>query len=345
MSDRPEVSVIVGAYGPSPYLLAGVRSILAQTVSRDRYEVFVTKSLADPDVDRFLEANGIPFHLDDDPKIGSWLLRAVASTRAPYVAFLDDDDLFEPERLAHVLEVLRANPTLGFYRNRVRVIDERGDAVPPDSWRSLELDGYFDERGPVTIPSTDKSGVVALGFDRTKATFNSSTMVVRRELLEGEYRPVFARTQLPDLALFVLAVLSPFGLYLDDRRLTQYRYHSGNVTHRLPWLKHARDSHDDLVSAARDRGNSELARRLSQESCHFDRLYRSGTIVEKVCNGASRGEVARLAGEYLRFLGRHPAERAPNRGVWAAELYAGSYLLAPSIARRVGRRQAARRRP
>jgi glycosyltransferase involved in cell wall biosynthesis len=345
MSDGPEVAVIVGAYHRERFLRSAIRSVLDQTLPRERYEVVVTKDFANDEVDPFLETQRIPALRDDDPRIGSWLLRAVATTRAPYVAFLDDDDEFEPERLSHALEVLHADPGLGFYRNRVHVIDEQGAPVPRDAWRFYAVDDYLDRRGPVTVSSQDKAGLAELGLERTRATFNSSTMIVRRELLEGELGAAFARTQLPDVSLFVLATVSPFGLYLDDRRLTRYRSYPGNVTHRVPWLRHACEAYRDLASLARAHGSLDLAGRLTHTSEHYDRVYRSGAIMEKVGSGAARREVAQLAGEYLRFLGQHPAERKLALDVWAAEAYAASYLVAPAVARRVRARQAVRRPP
>lgn len=344
MSDGPDVAVVVGAYQRERFLLSAVRSVLAQSLPKDRIEVVVTKSFANPEVDGFLAAHGVRSRLDDDPRIGTWLLRAVAETRAPYVALLDDDDEFAPERLVRALEILHANPELGFYRNRVSVIDEGGNPLPRNAWRAHEVDDFFDGRGAVTIAPNAKAGLADLGLVRTRSSFNSSTMVVRRELFEGELGAAFARTQLPDLALFVLAAVSRFGLFLDDRRLTRYRYYPGNVTHRVPWLRHASEAYGDLASFAVDRHAHEFAVRLSRESEHYDRLFRSGTLVEKIGAGAGRREVARLAEEYLRFLGHHPAERAFTLDVWATELYATSYLLVPGIARRVRARQAARRR-
>jgi glycosyltransferase involved in cell wall biosynthesis len=344
MADGPEVAVVIGAYQRDRFLLSAVRSVLAQTLSRERYEVVVTKSFAHPEIDRFLADQAIPSLRDDDPRIGTWLLRAVGRTRAPYVAFLDDDDEFAPERLACAVAVLRSRPELGFYRNRVSVIDERGNAVPRNAWRSHEVDGFFERSGPVTILPNGKSDLAHLGLEQSRASFNSSTMVVRRELFEGELGAAFARTQLPDLALFVLAAVSRFGLYLDDRRLTRYRYYPGNVTHRTPWLRHAREAYRDLAGVAHDHANDALARLLLRDSEHYDRLYRSGTIVARIGDGAPRGEVARLGEEYLRFLGGHPAERAFSLDVWAATMYAGAYLLVPGLARRVSLLRTARRR-
>lgn len=335
MGDDPEIAVVIGAYRRQEYLERAVDSVLAQSVPRASYEVVVTKDFSDPAIDRFLANAGVATLLDGEPLIGRWLLRAVHATHAPLIAFLDDDDEFEPDRLARVLEVFRTHPEVGFYRNRVRTIGADGTSLAREGWRPLEVDEAFDRSGPVLVSSDGKDRVLELVTGTAHASFNSSTMVVRREILEGDLGNAFEVTQLPDLALFVTAVASPYALYFDDRRLTRYRFYGGNVTHRVGWLRHAAESHASLVEVARARGREDLAQWLALLSAHYDRLFRSGTIVAEVESGAPKSAVAQHAFEYLRFLGRHPAERGPRLDVWAAELYALAYLLLPTLCRRV----------
>lgn len=343
MSKEPAIAVVIGAFQRETFLLSAVRSVLGQTLARDRYEVVVTKDFRRDDIDEFLAREQILARLDADPRIGTWLLGAVRSTTAPLLAFLDDDDEFEPERLAHVLDVFHDHPEVGFYRNRVSVIDERGDPTPSQRWRHLEKDPYFDRTGPILVPPDSKGALLDLATRKGRISFNSSTIIIRRELLDGRFGEAFARTQLPDLAFFLFGVLGPYGLYLDDRRLTRFRYYRENVTHRVEWLKHASEAYRDLASLARAFERADFAAWLGHEAEHYDRLHRSGTIVEKVGAGASRREVARLACDYLRFLMGHPAERGLAPDVWAAEAYASVYLLAPRVARRVRDRRLAGR--
>jgi glycosyltransferase involved in cell wall biosynthesis len=330
----PEIAVIVGAYRREPYLLGAVRSVLAQDLARDRYEVLVTKNFASASLDRSLADLGVPALLDDDPKIGPWLMRAVDHTHAPLIAFLDDDDEFEPGRLSEVLRVFREHPEIGFYRNRVRVIDGAGLSLPPDLWRPHEVDSEFDRSGPVMVPRGSKPGLLDLATARTHVTFNSSTMVVRRELLTGATAEALRGTQLPDLGLFLAAALSPFGLYLDDRRLTRFRYYGDNVTHRVRWLGYAAESHRAFAALSRRSGREDLATWFDREAIHYDRLFRGGRIVEAVDRGEGRRTIAQLGAEYLRYLARHPLERHWTLDVWGSEGYAVAYLLSPPLARR-----------
>jgi len=335
VATRPELAVIVGAYRRATYVADAVRSVLAQGVPRDRFEVLVTKNFRDPEVDRFLAENGVRTRFDDDPRIGPWLARAVRDTSAPLVAFLDDDDQFEPDRLGHVLEVFRAHPALGFYRNRVRVIGARGEPVPPERWREVEQDATFDRSGPVYAPDGAKTAVAQLLRSHPSVAFNSSTMVVRRDLLTGPFASAFEGSQLPDLALFLLGLLGPTAMYLDDRRLTRFRYYQENVTHQVGWLRHAADSNRELGEFAGGRGERELAAWLGATADHYQRMFLGSTVAAKMAAGCPRREVARAAGAYVRYLADHPAERGLTLAVWSAAVYGAAYSALPGLARRL----------
>ncbi len=331
----PAVAVVIGAFGRTAYLRRAVASVLAQTLPRSEFEVVVTKDFSDPELDRSLAADGVVALLDPEPVIGRWLLRAIRSTRAPLVAFLDDDDEFEPERLAHAVAVFREHPEVGYYRNRVRVIDADGRPIDPARWRRLERDEGFDRTGPVQVSAGAKPDVFRRVALDTFVSFNSSTVVIRRELLDGDVGAAFEATELPDLALLVAGVVSPYGLYLDDRRLTRFRYHRENVTHTVDWLRRAADAQAALSALTDRRGRPDFARWLRDRSDHYDGVYRATSIVSEVRTGGPRRRVAELALDYLRFLGDHPAERRADPAVWGATVYAFAYCCWPALGRRV----------
>ncbi|HTP56099.1 MAG TPA: glycosyltransferase family 2 protein [Thermoplasmata archaeon] len=337
MVDAVEVSVVIGAFRRSAHLPAAVRSVRDQTLGRDRFEIVVTKSFADPSVDAALAADGVRVIQDDEPVIGRWLLRAVRAGRGPIVAFLDDDDEFEPDRLARIVETFRAHPDLGFYRNRVRVIDGDGRAVPPERWRRHEVDAARDASGPMYRAAHDKRGLWRTGARDGWATFNSSTMAIRRELLDGAVGAAFERTMQPDQFLFLAGLVAPFGVFLDDRRLTRYRYYGGNVSHTLERLHDWAGSEHEMADVARRGGEPEYAEFLAREADHYEQMYRGGRLMQRIGEGADRREVMRLTEEYFRFLGAHPAERRWTVDAWAAGLYGLGCVVAPSLTRPIAR--------
>jgi glycosyltransferase involved in cell wall biosynthesis len=337
MGSGPEISVVVGAYSRDAFVRDAVRSVLAQSLPRESVEVLVTKDFERPELDSELARAGVRTRLDPEGRIGTWLLGAIRATRAPIVTLLDDDDLYAPTRLARVLEVFRDHPEVGYYRNRVGLVDPEGRPIPTASWPPRAADPYFDAHGPELIRPDAKDGLVDLLFRRTRVSFNSSTMAFRREMLDGRRGEHFAATRLPDSSLLLNAVVSPSGLFLDDQRLTLHRVHPTNVTRNTGWLRWGLESSWGFAVEAREFGRIDFADHYERAAIHYDRMLRAGELVDRMAEGADRREVARRAAEYARFLGRHADERAWNRDVWAVEAYAASYLVSPGLTRRVQR--------
>jgi len=344
-SATPELAVIVGDFDRRRYLAGALGSLAAQTLDRSRYEVVVLRGYDDPVLDRGLAANGIHPIVDRSPRIGAWLQRAIAATTAPVLTFLNDDDEYAPERLARVVRSFQQDPDLGFYRNRVSVINSDGTPRPEAEWRVHERDGALDTTGPIHLPAADRARAVEVGLRTTHASFNTSTMAVRRELLTGELAEAFSRTQTDDLFLFVAAVLSGRSLLLDDRRLTRFRFHPGSLTDEVRWLGEAEASYRELATLSSRGGVPFLTAWLTDRAVHFGRMFRGDSVVESVAAGEGRRSVARRTGEYLRFLGRHPKERSLTLDTWAAGAYGLAYAAgAPGVARLARTRLRARAR-
>jgi glycosyltransferase involved in cell wall biosynthesis len=330
----PRFAVVVGAYRRETFLREAVGSVLAQTVPRSSYEVVVTKNFDSATLDPWLTSEGVRLLRDDDPHIGPWLLRAIGVTRAPLVAFLDDDDAWEPDRLARVAELFDQHPDLGYYRNRVRVTTDNGSPMPTSRWGGHELDPELDRTGPIFVPPGEKVTALPV-IRRTHPLFNSSSIVIRREVLSGEVAERFLETQNPDPFLFLATVLSPFGIFLDDRRSTRYRRHAENITKTLWAVRHGYDDSVRLAKFASERAPAPIAEWLRARSVAIEKRLWTETIAERVVAAAPRAEMARLGAGYLRFLTRHREVVHLNGATWAAPAYASAYVLAPAIVRRV----------
>ena len=148
---------------------------------------------------------------------------------------------------------------------------------------------------------------------------------------------------LPDQALYLAAVLAGQPAFLDDRRLTRYRYYPGNVTREVPWLGRAEVAYRDMAEVAGRHGAREVADWLREQSVHYGRMFRGSSLVQRVAEGAGRREVSGRTAEYLRYLARHPRERQWTLDTWAAGVYGVGYVpLGPVIARLARSRLAAR---
>ncbi len=338
MAPDPEIAVVVHAYERRAFLPFALRSLSAQTLRRDRFEVLVTKSFDDPEIDRAIAALGATSLRDDDRWNSRCLHRAVRASARTH--------RHVPGRRRRVRARATGADPGGDARPPGRRLlpkpgagDRRGwPADPPDRWRVHEQDTSFDTLGPVHISPDEKANLLDLGIRRTSATFNSGTMAIRRDALEGDVGDTFDEARMSmDVFLFLAAVVSPWGLFLDDRRLTRYRFHAGNTTREREtyWLGLTMEADRAMAALAARRGRADFAEWLEGESIHYERMFLGSTLVGRMAARAGRTEVARLAGGYLRFLGRNARERSLSLDVWAAGGYGLAYALAPAVSRRL----------
>ncbi|AAK41122.1 Conserved hypothetical protein [Saccharolobus solfataricus P2] len=58
--------------------------------------------------------------------IGPKVSEALKETSGDVVVFLEDDDLFERTKLKVIYDIFKQNQNLGFYRHKVKIINENG---------------------------------------------------------------------------------------------------------------------------------------------------------------------------------------------------------------------------
>jgi len=156
--------------------------------------------------------------------------RGVAEASTPLVAFLDDDDLALPGRLARQAEALgEASLTFG----RVTVVD--GDGAPRNDWNSL-LERRFPA-GPV-----DPVEVLS----RQTPIYTSATLVRREAFLEtGGYDPALDAYEDLDLYLRLAPLVPtpgpPVAIYrLHGENTPSDRLYEGVLAVTEKHLRHAR---------------------------------------------------------------------------------------------------------
>ena len=335
MGTEPEIAVIIGAYRREEFLDRAIDSVLHQTLPRAAVEIQVVTDFDASSWRTRYGTEGIEFARDSERSIGRWLLAAARRTRAPLVAFLDDDDEFEPARLAEAVAIFRTHPEIGLYHNRILPIDTEDRPLSEARWGPEDRDPTLERTGAALVPAGSRTGLAPYLTEDGSVAFSASTMIVRRDLLDGPPGDAFGLTNLPDFALVVLAVTHPSALYLDPRRFTRYRRHAANASDRTGQLRIAVDGHATLAAVARARGRDDLADWLERFSVHYDRILRGETVVNGIRGRVPRSRVASEALGYLQFLGRHPAERAARLDVWSAPLYAAGYLALPGLAYRI----------
>jgi GT2 family glycosyltransferase len=123
----PLVSVIIPAYNAERTLLATVDSVQNQTL--DNIEIII---INDGSTDR----TGKTIEKLNDPRIKAFSCenggvsvarnRGIAHTTGEFIAFIDADDLWTPDKLERQLAALKAHPEAAVAYSWTQTIDERG---------------------------------------------------------------------------------------------------------------------------------------------------------------------------------------------------------------------------
>ena len=211
------ISVVIMCFNRRKFLVQSVNSVLQQTLSRDKYEILVTKNFEDNDIDLFLSQNGIFSILEEDVNIGTMIVNAISRARGEYISFLDDDDIFYPDKLSTIFKAITSIPGLVYYHNAFDTIDS--DSLKIDDYRHRHPRSQIILREGNT--HTTLRTVKPLSGD-----INMSSITVRRDLLTKYAQHIKNIDGLQDVFIFYLSVLSGGELLLDSLVTTGYRIHT-----------------------------------------------------------------------------------------------------------------------
>ncbi|MGE5505877.1 MAG: glycosyltransferase family 2 protein [Actinomycetota bacterium] len=170
-----EVSVIIPAWRAGGTIARALASVAAQTVPP--LEAIVVDDGSDDDTFAAAEACrpamgaiGLVVVRQDNAGAGAARNRALALARGTFVAFLDADDAWMPEKLERSLEKFAADPGLDFVSHDVLAVDEHGTETIRDTVRHFHGDPFVAlfKRGFVgtsTVVARRAAVLAAGGFE------------------------------------------------------------------------------------------------------------------------------------------------------------------------------------
>jgi len=286
---QPLVSIIVPTFGRLKYLRPTVASVLRQTL--EDWELIIADDGSDEETRGYLRSLGA------DRRIRLvWLTHtgipalvrnaALREARGEYVAFLDSDDLWSPQKLARQVEILRARPECRWCYTAISHIDGSGEPLAePVFGPWLPCDGAVFERlvsGPVVI--------------RTPSVLAARELVARA----GGFDETIRSGEDYDLWLR-LALASEVALL--DEPLVQVRRHEAN--HTGDW---------EIAFAGRDRTLRKLQDVVDSNRRVLLRAERTANALTLAARHASLGNRARM----LRVLYRALPYSWSSRRWWFA---------------------------
>ncbi len=237
---KPRVSVLIPACNAGPFIDASVGSALRQS-ERDLEVIAVSNGSSDDTEERLRRCADPRLRVVTQATRGlpAALNTAILAARADYIAFLDADDIWLPEKLARHLEVHEQHPEVDATFSWVRVIDAQGCALrlPCPRWfGSMNFSSLLSDYSVRTM----------------------SAVVMRRvaAVEAGLLDPSLTRCEDIDFFLRV-ALLRPHNILAVPRVLNLYRRHAGQRT--CEWSE-IRDGWNQLLEKMKGLAPAETGR-------------------------------------------------------------------------------------
>jgi glycosyltransferase involved in cell wall biosynthesis len=224
------ISVVIPTYNGSRFIAETLESVLAQTLQPD--EVLVIDDGSTDDTAAIAESFAPRvrvFRRSNQRQAAARNFGAQQAT-SEWIAFIDDDDLWEPNKLERQMEELARHPEADLcYTGRV-LLDQKGDTATLG-------------RVVYAPPAKDIRKALFSGV-----TFLPSSILIRRSTLlavNGFDPNICHASEDYDMWLRLLHAGAKFAACRDP--LLQYRRHEGNSTKDMAWFDECMEIYRRLV--------------------------------------------------------------------------------------------------
>ncbi len=206
-----KVSVIIPAYNGDRYIARAIESVIAQTYTD--CEIIVVDDGSQDNTSSVVENYGEKINYIYQPNQGVAVARnrGIKEAKGEFIAFLDQDDFFLPDKLALQVAVLEQQPSLGLVNSGWQIVDKEEKALAAvQPWQKL--------------PVLDLVGLLVW-----KPVFLGA-MLFRRSWLERSGGFDVQLEQTPDVDLVLRLAL--LGCQADwvKRVTVSYRQHEANAS-------------------------------------------------------------------------------------------------------------------
>lgn len=214
------ISVFVTAYKREQYLIEAVKSVLAQTLSREFFELIVTKSFMNSEIEEFLLKNNILSLYIDDDCYGYRFSKALEISKGNIVVTLDDDDIFLPSFLERLYNLFSLHSNLGAYQKSLGFFDASG---------KFYIRTDLSPLNSITPPNSVYDLAEREGFNLAISLGASyGQLVIKKDLLLPYLHYLQNVKTSLDTALFVIATLEKCKIFYDSEIYTLVRVHENS---------------------------------------------------------------------------------------------------------------------
>ncbi len=208
--NKPLVSVIIPAHNGAPYLAEAIQSVLNQTYPY--FEIWVIDNGSTDQTAQIAKSfPQVHYRYLETANTGYARNEGITQARGSFFAFLDQDDIWTPDKLEKQVSFLEQNPTASAVVCQQKMVLQPGHTKP--HWLKKE---FLETAQPAYLPSA---------------------LLVKRTTLEqtGLFDPTFSLTS--DVAWFFKAKHSGIDPFLLPEVFLIRRIHNDNASHRCAKLQ------------------------------------------------------------------------------------------------------------
>ncbi|WP_028323418.1 glycosyltransferase [Desulfatirhabdium butyrativorans] len=233
MSD-PCISVILPAYNHEIYVASAIDTVLKQTFADFELLIIDDGSRDNTwfEIQRFTDERIRSFRQENRGAAAA-INRGIEMARGRYIAILNSDDVYHPERLALCLSFMEDHPEVQVLASRVEPIDPEGSVLndPEDPEYGYWLKWYGDALATVQGDNDFFFSLLQVNY-----VVSTSNLFIRSALFQSE-KPFDSTLLYCHDYEFLLRTVSrhPFGFI--QRPLLQYRLHPTNTIRTESFLK------------------------------------------------------------------------------------------------------------
>ncbi|MEM4655218.1 MAG: glycosyltransferase [Thermosphaera sp.] len=220
----PKVSIIIPSYNHANYIEAAIQSVLTQTYG-DLQVIVVDDGSTDESssILQRLTNEKVQVVFQQNRGAHAAINRGLSMAEGKYLAILNSDDVYVPQRLEKAISILDANPEVGLVSSYIEIIDSKG--------KSLGIKQGYKNCHPWSLERPDKSFRALDSLKLALVTENylatTSNYIFPRATYEkvGEFRPL-RYTHDWDFALRLARIAE---IYMIEEPLLKYRVHPKNT--------------------------------------------------------------------------------------------------------------------
>lgn len=261
------ISVIVASHYRLNFLESALESVLNQDAGPDHEVILLTPFDPCPlssKFDRRFASLGVDYQeLSLGPgTIGRYLAAAASAAHGQILAFLDDDDVWAPQKLKQLELRFSRHASASFLHNGFTLIDELGATLPTWSLHRVARHRSVLSKGNeevVLVPSTRRSVAV---LSRFEPSFNNSSIAIKRDVLLA-YRSELQQVEGgEDAFLYFCGIASGLPIMATSDKLTFVRVHRAGATTNVPKLVQSNLHRNQLCSRLKEQAGPTLLSKM-----------------------------------------------------------------------------------